>query len=250
MATTPVFYVNSPVSGTQYWAPMWNGVIASGETLSVTIKTFTGANGGGSLIAVTTIQAILWDQTNNASAGSHSDPSVNTETTSNTSTNGHMFKCSGIYTGSGVGSMSMQMTYTASTAFIPTTPTFSPANGGIGTAVTLTGTRFTDATIVQFNGTNVSSFTVVSDTSITTTVPTGATTGVITVGNPAGSTNSASNFTVAQAWVNTGTLGSPVWTAGVVYVNTGTLGSPIWTPAASVDVNTGTLGSPIWTPGA
>jgi hypothetical protein len=53
----------------------------------------------------------------------------------------------------------------------------------------------------------------------------------------------------AGGYVNTGTSGSPVWTAAPIFVNTGTSASPVWT-AAPVYVNTGTSGSPIWTPGA
>jgi hypothetical protein len=57
-------------------------------------------------------------------------------------------------------------------------------------------------------------------------------------------------YTPSEAWVNTGTPGSPNWVAGQVVVNTGTPGSPTWTSASEVDVNTGTSGSPVWTPGA
>lgn len=55
------------------------------------------------------------------------------------------------------------------------------------------------------------------------------------------------DYTPSGAYVNTGTPGSPVWTAGPVFTNTGTPGSPVWTPGA-LTVNTGTPGSPVWTP--
>lgn len=55
------------------------------------------------------------------------------------------------------------------------------------------------------------------------------------------------DYTPAGMYVNTGTSGSPVWTAAPVFVNTGTPASPVWTPAP-VFVNTGTSASPVWTP--
>ena len=67
----------------------------------------------------------------------------------------------------------------------PTVTGFSPASGAIGTAVTITGTGFTDATAVAFNGASAG-YTVNSSTAISTSVPAAATSGTISV-----STNSA-----------------------------------------------------------
>jgi uncharacterized repeat protein (TIGR03803 family) len=77
----------------------------------------------------------------------------------------------------------------------PTSKTFSPASGPVGTVVTITGTGFTQATKVTFNKI-VATFTVVSDTEVTATVPTGATTGKIVVFTKGGSASSTTNFTV------------------------------------------------------
>ena len=77
----------------------------------------------------------------------------------------------------------------------PTITSFTPASGLVATAVTITGTHFTGATIVAFNGTPAG-FTIDSDTQIQTTVPAGATTGKISVTNADGSGLSATDFTV------------------------------------------------------
>ena len=78
----------------------------------------------------------------------------------------------------------------------PTIASFTPANGPAGTAVTITGAKFSGATAVSFNGT-AAAFTVTSDTSIQTTVPAGATTGPVSVTTPGGTATSAANFTAA-----------------------------------------------------
>lgn len=77
----------------------------------------------------------------------------------------------------------------------PALTSFSPASGGVGANVTLTGTKLSGATQVKFNGV-ATTFTVGSATRISTTVPAGAATGRITVTTPAGTATSATNFTV------------------------------------------------------
>jgi hypothetical protein len=77
----------------------------------------------------------------------------------------------------------------------PTITSFTPANGPIGTSVTVTGTNFVSISSVKFNGT-IASYTVNSSTQITATVPTGATTGSITVTNTAGTGTSPTSFIV------------------------------------------------------
>src|SRR5437764_11553884 len=62
----------------------------------------------------------------------------------------------------------------------PTITGFSPASGGVGSSVTITGTNFTGATAVKFNG-QTASFTVGSSTSISATVPNCSSTGTISV---------------------------------------------------------------------
>ena len=77
----------------------------------------------------------------------------------------------------------------------PTITGFTPASGGVGASVTITGTAFTGASLVSFNNTSAS-FTVNSDIQITATVPSGATSGLISVTTPGGTATSSSSFTV------------------------------------------------------
>ncbi|HWR35267.1 MAG TPA: IPT/TIG domain-containing protein [Clostridia bacterium] len=77
----------------------------------------------------------------------------------------------------------------------PTITSFTPASGPVGTAVTITGTNFTNSSAVKFNGTTAT-FTVTNATTIQTTVPGGAQTGKISVTAPGGTASSANDFTV------------------------------------------------------
>jgi uncharacterized repeat protein (TIGR03803 family) len=88
-------------------------------------------------------------------------------------------------------------TLTSSRTFdvTPTTTSFSPPSGPVGTLVTINGTGLTQTTKVTFNGKSAS-FTVVSDIEVTATVPTGATTGKIKVTTNGGSATSTTSFTV------------------------------------------------------
>jgi hypothetical protein len=90
------------------------------------------------------------------------------------------------------------LTTQGTTIQAPTISSFTPANGLVGSSVTITGTNFdalTTNNTVKFNGTTatVSS---ASTTSLTVTVPTGATTGTITVTTAGGTATSSSSYTV------------------------------------------------------
>jgi IPT/TIG domain len=84
----------------------------------------------------------------------------------------------------------------------PTITSFSPTSGPVGTIVTVNGTNFTGTTAVKFNTTSAS-FQVLGPTQLRAVVPAGATTGKISVTNPSGTGQSATNFTV------TGGTGAP-----------------------------------------
>ncbi|HEY0156591.1 MAG TPA: IPT/TIG domain-containing protein [Thermoanaerobaculia bacterium] len=88
-------------------------------------------------------------------------------------------------------------TATSATNFgvLPVVDGFTPAAGGPGTVVTITGVRFTGATGVKFN-TTAATFSVTNDTTITATVPAAATTGKISVTTPAGTDASTASFTI------------------------------------------------------
>lgn len=251
MPTTPDFFVNSPNSGSNYFATAgYQFIPNNGSSITVDVWAYTGINGGGSLIAVSSLTAATHDVTTSTLKGSFTDNSVNhVQVVSSNGTNGSdVFAARGSFTGSGVGSLKMRATYTGSPV-LPSITSFTPGTGGPGASVVITGNNFTGVTDVKFNGVSAT-FSIDSNTQITATVPTGATTGLINIANPSGSVNSASNFVVAQAYINTGTPASPVWTAGVAAVNTGTPASPVWTTASQVAANTGTPASPVWTPGA
>lgn len=67
----------------------------------------------------------------------------------------------------------------------PSVTQFTPATGGAGTAVTITGTNFQNASAVTFGGVAAAAYTVNSATSITATVANGGT-GTVAVTTPGG----------------------------------------------------------------
>lgn len=79
---------------------------------------------------------------------------------------------------------------------LPVISGFSPANGRVGTNITIIGRNFTDATSVPVNGMNVPGFTINSATNITLTVSTNTTTGKVGVFAPGGGVVTSSNFVV------------------------------------------------------
>ncbi len=113
----------------------------------------------------------------------------------------------------------------------PTISGFSPASGGAGSSVTITGSNFTGATSVKFNGQSAS-FTVNSSTQITATVPNCSSSGTISVTTAGGTANSASSFSVTGCGGGTqqlllnpgfelGNNGNWVVTTGVIDSSTG-----------------------------
>ena len=77
----------------------------------------------------------------------------------------------------------------------PSVSSFSPTVGLPGTAVTINGTSFLNASAVRFNGVSAP-FTVDTATRITATVPAGTSSGAISVTAPAGGAASSGSFTV------------------------------------------------------
>ena len=239
MATSPSEYVNSPVSGTTYFAKLWAGCIPNnGASWTATVRCWSGANGTGSLVSVSSLQAINQDFTTSTNDNSFTASGNTVTATTSASSNGsNIMKPGGKYVGSGVGSLELFSTYTG-TAYVPSVTSFTPSGGGPGTSVTITGNHFTDATYVQFNGVAASSFTINSMTSITAIVPSGASVGHITVGNPAGSGSSSTNFTP----FNTPTITS--FSPGVGAPGTAvTLTGTGFTGATAVDFNGTAVGS-------
>jgi hypothetical protein len=95
----------------------------------------------------------------------------------------------------------------------PAMSSFTPANGTVGTGVTITGTNFSGATAVSFHGA-AATFTVSNSGTVTTTVPAGASTGSITVTTLDGTATSATSFTVTPGFSLTPTPSSLTVSAG------------------------------------
>jgi hypothetical protein len=91
------------------------------------------------------------------------------------------------------------ITYNQPATAAPTLTLLSPANGSVGTSVTITGTNLSGATAVSFNGTAASSFVVNSATSLTAVVAAGTTTGPVQVTTPSGTATSPTSFVVRVA---------------------------------------------------
>src|SRR5262249_50923758 len=98
---------------------------------------------------------------------------------------------------------------------------FNPTHGLPGTSVAVVGTNLLGATAVRFNGVADPNFQVSDNGTILTSVPSNALTGPITVVGPAGTTNSAVNFTVdfsSDLGVSLSDAPDPVfWKSNLVY---------------------------------
>jgi hypothetical protein len=92
------------------------------------------------------------------------------------------------------GTATSSSAYTV-TVVTPSISSFTPANGPVGTVVTITGSNFSGATAVTFNGMSAA-FTINSSTQITATVPANASTGPVRVTTPSGTATGPSNFVV------------------------------------------------------
>ncbi len=146
--------------------PVGTSVSISGTNFSgATAVTFNGASASFTVSSATAIQATV-------PAGATSGPVA-------------------VTTPAGTGTSSSAFTVVRS----PAISGFTPANGPVGTSVSISGTSFTGATAVTFNGASAT-FSVTSDTAIQATVPAGASTGPIGVTTSAGTATSSSAFTV------------------------------------------------------
>jgi len=91
---------------------------------------------------------------------------------------------------------------------VPTVTSFTPASGGVGTAVAIRGTGFTSPCSIKFNTTSATC-SVSSATNIKTTVPALAATGTILVTTAGDTTARTSKFTVALGLALSSTIGPP-----------------------------------------
>ncbi len=88
------------------------------------------------------------------------------------------------------------ITMSAGSSNVPMITSFTPTSGEVGIQVTIAGDHLSGVSAVSFGGVATTTFTGVSDTQVLATVPIGAATGKIRVTTPAGTGNSATNFTV------------------------------------------------------
>ena len=118
----------------------------------------------------------------------------------------------------------------------PTITGFLPTSASAGATVTITGTNFNNASVVQFGGTAATSFTVVSPTQITAVVGAGAS-GNVSVITPGGTANLAGfSFAVPPTAFSAAT--PPTGTVGSAYTYTFVANG---TPAPTYSVFSGTL---------
>lgn len=118
----------------------------------------------------------------------------------------------------------------------PTITGFLPTSAIAGATVTITGTNFNNASIVQFGGTNAASFVVNSPTQITAVVGAGAS-GNVTVTTPGGTANLA-GFTFAVPPTAFSAQTPPTGVVGSAYTYTFVANG---TPTPTYSVFSGTL---------
>ena len=102
-----------------------------------------------------------------------------------------------VTTPAGYSDSTDDFTFAAGADCAPTISSFSPASGPVGTSVTVNGSKFVGATLVEFGSVDQTSFTWSPDgTQITAAVPAGAVDGKITVTTPGGTDTSEYSFDV------------------------------------------------------
>ncbi|WP_169303282.1 beta strand repeat-containing protein [Pedobacter cryophilus] len=118
------------------------------------------------------------------------------------------------------GSCSIIATKNITVNSVPTITSFTPASATTGATVTITGTNFTGASVVNFGGTAATSFTVVSSTSITAVLGNGTTGSVGVTTNNCTATRTGFTFISSDANLSAlstsaGTL-SPMFVSGTI----------------------------------
>ncbi len=138
MSVTPTYIVSNPSAGTIYYAPNGYWVVpANATSVTCTVQAF---NSSGGLIAVSTLDAYVHNQSNNSNPGFFSgSPSDTTNAATSTGTNGsNVFTAGGSFTGTAPASIRMYLTYTGTTYDQP--PVAPGSLTPSGTVTTLTPT--------------------------------------------------------------------------------------------------------------
>ncbi|MDR3673310.1 MAG: IPT/TIG domain-containing protein [Holophaga sp.] len=98
---------------------------------------------------------------------------------------------------------------------VPDVAAFSPAQGAVGSTVTITGKDFSDIYSVSFGGQPTTAFHVNNSNSLTVTVPPTAATGPLVVENPAGQGTSYTSFVVTPQICAVTITGTSSYTYGL-----------------------------------
>lgn len=163
MSTTPTYTVQSPTSGTTYYAPssFWF-VPSSGTQIKVYVQAWDSS---GNLLTVSSLTAIISDETSGSTPTSYTGSGDNTVDTIYSSPNGSdVYRPAGKVGQSGVAKITMYATYTGSAySQPPSTPgNLSPASGSVVTTLAPTfSATFSDST----NGTTLSAYEIIVATS-------------------------------------------------------------------------------------
>jgi hypothetical protein len=159
---------------------------------------FTGNGGSTTITASSSMDIGLYVGSGNCTTRTQISCVDNNATNSNesttfTTTNGTVYYVYIAYYSTAVTTGTFTISRTCATP--PTITSFDPANGCLGTTVTITGTSLTGASAVSVGGTACTNITVVSATQVTAVLGSG-TTGTISLTATAGSATSSGTFTV------------------------------------------------------
>jgi len=186
-ATVPAGALSGTVTVTTF-----TGSMASNRAFLVTPQ-ITSIPSSGMVGANIVISGVSLTQTKGVSIGAKSAPfTVNSDTqvTATVPVGAKTGMKIGIATTGGVAYSSGVFNV------VPSSITFTPTSGPVGTSVTINGNSFTGATAVKFGGVVATSYQVINDQQLDALVPSGAVTGPISVTTAGGTGTSTSNFTV------------------------------------------------------
>jgi hypothetical protein len=179
----------APGGGIQKWSLVAGRWVLNGTIVGAASTAVRGLNGQASGTAVALVASTssgLYFMTDNA--GYNTAPSL--------------ARLPSAVTTAGINTAFRGVAF-APVAAAPTIASFTPASGGVGTVVTITGTNLSGATAVSVGATAITDYTVVSATTLTFMVPGSPSglTGPLTVVTPGGTATSATNFSLLLASV-------------------------------------------------
>lgn len=251
MTTSPVGVVNSPASGTHYYATnsgYWF-VPNGGTNIDTFASTYAGANGSGGLRTVSSITAAEVEPLSGTVTGSFTFSGGNSaHSTSSNGTNGStVFTAGGWWSGSGApGSIEFYSTYTGHPT-LPNNLSISTGQATEGSVISIFGNYLDGVNAIVFGGGVGASFSIVNagdgnrnNGQINVTVPAGARNGAIELSSPNGQSFTANFNVIANitGWnTASATVGTNILLFGTGFLNTTAVGFPPSSTAASFTVN-------------